>query len=98
MTQAQVSMNGDGQVCGHQVPAPLFFSRAGLCVPLVLPGLWEGDRALGTTALVVGLWGGVGAPAADPSQPPLFWDCHDTKDLERCGILSAAFRPKRPTW
>lgn len=72
--------------------------RAGFCVLLVLPGLWEGDRALGTPALVVGLRGGVGVPAADPDQPPLFWDCRDTKDSERCGILSAAFRPLHPTW
>lgn len=61
-------------------------------------GALGSGQALGTPALVLGLRGGVGIPAADPSQPPLFWDCHDTKDLERCGILSAAFRPVRPTW
>lgn len=35
-------------------------------MPLVLPGLWEGGRALGAPALVVGLRGGVGDRAADP--------------------------------
>lgn len=86
-------------------------SQAGLWAPSASAFVLQQSRALcaagpagalgrgqGTPARVVDLRGGVGAPAADPSQPPLFRDCHDTKDLERCGILSAAFRPVRPTW
>lgn len=64
------------------------------------PCLWEGDEALGIPAFVVGPSGGAGGavPAADPDQPLFSWDCHDTKDSERCGILIAAFRPLRATW
>lgn len=71
------------------MPVPLFFGSAGLCV------LLGSGRGQGTWHPCTGGGpkGGVGAPAAEPSQPPLFCGCPDTKDWERCGILSAAFRP-----